>query len=267
MKIKLLIIFSKQRVLRWLNKNSAMLLIVPLVFAISHIAIGSGTMPNVPAIILSSDPLYSSASGDKPVLALALSVEFPTVGAQYMPSTTNATEDNSYLNTNEYLGYYDAEGCYSYNDVPTETPLSGQTIADYKRFVRVSEATNRMCLNEFSGNFLNWASSSAIDMLRLALTGGDRYIDTPTLTILQRAVLPHNGEGFPSGYAHFWNSTNFPGKKLLRNGGNFFGAVPQSMVTAAAMNDIWVVNDLNRIYFGISKSSEANSYTLGGPSW
>jgi type IV pilus assembly protein PilY1 len=34
---------------------------------------------------------------------------------------------------------------------------------------------------------MNWASSSAIDMLRLSLTGGDRIYDGDTQTILQRA--------------------------------------------------------------------------------
>lgn len=82
----------------------------------------------------------------------------------------------------QYLGYYDAESCYTYKNAPTETPVAPQTIADFKRFVRSGAATNRMCNNAFSGNFLNWASNSAIDMLRLSLTGGDRYIDTDSLT-------------------------------------------------------------------------------------
>ena len=48
-----------------------------------------------------------------------------------------------------------------------------------------------------------------------ALTGGDRYIDSASLTILQRAVLPN---GDPSSKC-LMNSTNFPGKQLLKNGG------------------------------------------------
>jgi type IV pilus assembly protein PilY1 len=141
-------------------------------------------------------------------MALALSVEFPTVGAQYV--TTGSTDD-TYSPDTEYLGYYDAEACYNYNDAPTETIPTGFVKADYKRFDRVGKATGRKCADAFSGNFLNWSSSSAIDMLRLALSGGDRYIDTPSLTILQRAVVP-NGDPIC-----MWNTSNFQAKQLKRN--------------------------------------------------
>ena len=263
---------------RWLRRRWVPWLMVPVIAAVSFVAISQGSPPNIPPVILSADPLYATTTGDKPALALALSVEYPTVGAQYV-DVPQATTDGSYTNAKEYLGYYDAESCYTYNNTPTETPTAPQTTADFKRFDRSGPAialsvpdatqptkTSRMCTNAFSGNFLNWASNSAIDMLRLALTGGDRYIDTPSLTILQRAVLP---DGDP---INFWNSTNFPGKQLLKSGGAsgtaYFGAVPTAMATAAGANDIWVVNRLNRIYFGTAKvgtdAGSAGSYTLGG---
>jgi type IV pilus assembly protein PilY1 len=250
--------------MRWLQKIRPVWLLIP-VAAVSFVALSTSSAPNIPEINLSADPLYSPNASDKPALALALSVEFPTVGAQYVQNP-NTPRDNSYSNSNEYIGYYDAEACYSYNNSPTETPASGLTAADYKRFDRIGAATSRKCADAFSGNFLNWASSSAMDMLRMSLTGGDRYIDTPTQTILQRAVLP---DGLPR---HFWNHANFPGKQLLRAGGrsgsNFFGAVPQVLVNAAGSNNIWVVNTLNKIYFGTAQvgtnSGSANSYSLGG---
>ncbi len=233
-----------------------------------------------PAVALSADPLYATAAGDKPVIALALSVEFPTVGAQYV-DVPNTTTDTSYSNLKEYLGYYDAESCYAYNDAPTETAMAPLTSDDYKRFVRTGPAlplspadparptvTSRKCSNAFSGNFLNWSSNSAIDMLRLALTGGDRYIDTPTLTVLQRAVIPN---GDPT---CMWNSTNFPAKKLAKDGGgtgSYWGAVPTAMITAAGSQDIWVANRLNQIYFRAGGSpngscGDQSGYTLGGAS-
>jgi type IV pilus assembly protein PilY1 len=67
-----------------------------------------------------------------------------------------------------------------------------------------------------------------------------------------------------------WNTTNFPAKQLARNGGGggaYWGAVPVSMRTEAAANDIWVANTLNRIYFGTSRTGNCNNtgaYTLGG---
>ncbi|WP_280192410.1 pilus assembly protein [Delftia sp. PS-11] len=231
-----------------------------LAITTSFLATGTGTPPSIPQVTLSQDPLYAATVVDKPTIALALSVEFPTVGAQYV--TTTAT-DSTYSNTNEYLGYYDAESCYTYNDAPTETPATGLTAADYKRFDRSGAAVARKCTNAFSGNFLNWASSSAIDMLRLSLSGGDRYIDTDNLTILQRALLP-NGDPIC-----MWNSNNFPAKQLTKDGGgtnSYWGAVPQAMITQANGNDIWVANTLNRIYFGTSSGGgcgNTGSYTLG----
>lgn len=228
-----------------------------LAMVTSFIVIGSDAPPNIPAVSLATEPLYAATTVDKPTMALALSVEFPTVGAQYV--TTGST-DNSYSPDTEYLGYYDAEACYNYNDSPTETIPTGYVKADYKRFDRVGKATGRKCADAFSGNFLNWSSSSAIDMLRLALSGGDRYIDTPSLTILQRAVVP-NGDPIC-----MWNTNNFQAKQLVRDGGAYKGAVPTNMRTAAGNNDIWVANTLNRIYFGTSRAGGCNdtsTYKLG----
>jgi type IV pilus assembly protein PilY1 len=243
--------FARPRTLAWLG--------LPLVAAVVAVSIAavSSTAPNIKSIALASDPLYATTSGDKPALALALSVEYPTVGAQYTPG---GDSDNTYTNLTEYIGYYDADACYSYNNAPTETLATGFNASDYKRFDRVlsSTRTDRKCDDGFSGNFLNWASSSAIDMLRLALSGGDRYIDTADLTILQRAVLP-NGDPIC-----MWNSTNFPSKRLPRNGGGngtYWGAVPAKMIAAAGTNDIWVANTLNRIYFGTARGGNCGSPT------
>ena len=265
---------------QWLRKNALALVAAPLAVTASLMALSSTTAPNIAVLPLSADPLYAAAGGDKPALVLALSVEFPTVGAQYVDVPRN-TSDGSYSNTKEYLGYYDAESCYTYNNAPTETPVAPLTASDYKRFDRSGPAialtvadaaqptrTSRKCANAFSGNFLNWASSSAIDMMRLALTGGDRYVDTSALTILQRAVIP-NGDPMC-----MWNSSNFPGKQLSRGDGTsgsyFFGAVPTAMQTAAGTNDIWVANTLNGIYFGTSMAGGCGStgdYTLTSSAW
>jgi type IV pilus assembly protein PilY1 len=248
----------------WVDRRALLIAAGVLACAASLIAIGQSGPPNIPPTNLSSDPLFAAAGGDKPAMALALSVEFPTVGAQYV-AAPGASTDATYSNVKEYLGYYDAESCYNYNKSPTETPIAGQTASDYKRFDRIGAATSRMCTDAFSGNFLNWASNSAIDMLRLALSGGDRYIDKPDLTILQRAVIP-NGDPIC-----MWNSGNFPAKQLQKDGGGsgkYWGAVPAKMVTEATGNDIWVANTLNRIYFGKVRGgscTSTSSYSLGTP--
>jgi len=246
------------------NRSLLTSLVVLLVATVLTFIVRSQTVaPSIPPVALSSEPLYASSTGDKPTLSLALSVEYPTVGAQYLDQPNGIT-DATYANTNEYLGYYDAESCYSYNDTPTEIPTAGLTASDYKRFDRSGAATSRKCTNAFSGNFLNWASNSAVDMLRLALSGGDRSIDTPSLTLLQRAMIP-NGDP-----VCMWNQSNFPAKQLLKDGGGlgtYWGAIPVVLVAQAAGSDVWVANTLNQIYFGSSRAgscSDTSTYTLGG---
>ncbi|MCW5230601.1 pilus assembly protein [Verminephrobacter eiseniae] len=223
------------------------LALIPL----SWMAIGEESAPpNIPAVDLATVPLFAEMTVDKPAMTLALSVEHPTVGAEY--NVAGGGDDTSYNTGTEYLGYYDAEGCYTYNNRPTEVLAPGGQIADYKRFDRTGSADKRRCTNAFSGNFLNWASGSAIDMYRLALSGGDRSIDTPTLTILQRAMIPNGDPICMWRYGYY-----FPKKILRRDGGGtgaYWGAVPASMITDANDSDIHVLNTLNRIYFGTSRS-------------
>jgi type IV pilus assembly protein PilY1 len=92
------------------------------------IAVSDTPPPSIPAIPLAAEPLYARGARAKPTLTLALSVEFPTVGAQFVnPAASNinstncndnpaACNDDSYVATTEYIGYFDAESCYEYNN-------------------------------------------------------------------------------------------------------------------------------------------------------
>ena len=247
------------------RKFTPWLLGLLLLVGVYFLATGQSGPPSIQSITLSTEPLFAAASGDKPTLALALSVEYPTVGAQYRESTYDVAQ--------EYLGYYDADSCYAYNNAPTETAVTPNVASDYKRFDRLGPAVSRRCTGSsdgFSGNFLNFASSSSIDMLRLALSGGDRLVDTGSAsssqTILQRAVLS-NGDP-----VCMWNdSSTFPAKNLPRDSGNYLGAVPTVMRTAANAStaDIQIANTLNRIYFGTVQGGgcgNTSSYSLGNSS-
>lgn len=214
---------------RWLKGLSAV--------ALGAAVLGSviGAPPVLPEIDLATEPLYARGARAKPTLTLALSVEFPTVGAQYV-DVPHATVDSSYSTTVEYIGYFDADSCYVYNN-------NGD--ASLRRFDRSGAATTHKCGGiAFSGNFMNWASSSAIDILRYALTGGDRVVDTDTLTVLQRAYLPMTSA---NNNTQFWNGQNFPSKKISN-------AVAQDSLPIGMLGthtgDVFVANCANRIHFG-----------------
>ncbi len=232
----------------WLSSKNAWRLVffaLPALAAVSYFAVGQVSPPSIPVINLAPEPLYAKGTRDKPTLTLALSVEFPTVGAQYV-STPGATTDNSYAQATSYLGYFDVDSCYTYVDTPTA--VTGYSTADLKRFDRSGPATNHGCGGTgFSGNFMNWATSSAIDVLRLGLTGGDRIVDTQDLTVLQRAVLRNGG---------FYNDSNFPAKQLVAS--LISDAVPATL-SSASTGDIWVANCLNRVHFGTQSTGNCNS--------
>jgi len=210
----------------------------PLIVVAGGVAIiGQSAVAPPPTVSLAAEPLYARGARAKPTLSLALSVEFPTVGAQYR----NAT----YVVTDTYIGYFDSESCYTYNNTAT-----------VRRFDRSGPATNHTCGGAgFSGNFMNWATGSAIDVLRYGLTGGDRVLDTSSETVLQRAVL-YNSDFYN-------NATYFPSKRLLS--AQVAGAVPAALATSG---DIYIANCLNHVNFGTqaagSCATPGNNGNLGG---
>jgi type IV pilus assembly protein PilY1 len=120
------------------------------------------------------------------------SVEWPTIDSLANIATT-------YTAANTYTGYFDANKCYNYNYSATET-------SRYFYPVSVSGAghTCSAASKQWSGNFLNWATTQTIDPFRKALTGGYRVpgpnaTEIATETYLEKARSDGNtGDGiFP----------------------------------------------------------------------
>jgi len=200
-----------------------------------------------PALMLSDTPLYLGGSRVHPNLLLDLSVEFPTVKAAY-------SDLNDYNKTNEYLGYFNSKKCYINGGYKNFTLINsvGNNTSDANgfatRFASWSDMQNGYFYavkdadrnfecdgSGFSGNFMNWASSSSIDMLRLSLTGGDRVVDSASQTILQRAFLP----------SVFYNSGYFPKKAVSATSTM---SAPR-MVTPYNVAKLYILNCENRIIF------------------
>lgn len=122
-------------------------------------------------VTISQFPLITSG-GAADNLVLIPSVEWPTVN-----SFANIGE---YNNNTYYGGYFDSNKCYEYSYNANEKE---------RHFYPVDEANNYACPgdNEWSGNFLNWATTQTIDSFRYALTGGYRVKDTTTETWLEKA--------------------------------------------------------------------------------
>ncbi len=147
---------------------------------------------------------------------LALSVEFPT-------AITRAHQED-FDTTKKYLGYFDSNKCYDYIGTAKDGYFkpAGFTGANYT------------CLDQWSGNFMNWATMQGIDTFRWVLTGGLRIVDEPKLfanasgtplgtTILERAMASTQGD-----------SDNFPDR-----------SIPKSLVGSyTGLKDDFLENDL-----------------------
>ena len=188
-------------------------------------------------VTLSTSPLYGGQSAP-PNLVVATSVEFPTVGSAYLGI--------GYDNTATYLGYFDPTKCYTY------TSSSGG-------YFSVSSAATaaHTCVLQFSGNFMNWATMSAIDEFRYAMTGGNRVNESgpSSGTIIERAYLPDgNVSGVPSFYAY---GSNFPRQSLTP---------AQALVNTPIVTllTLYVTNCKTYVYFGTTTGGNCSSPDTAG---
>ena len=144
-------------------------------------------------------PLTATSSFPSNVM-LAVSVEFPTMGSAYKGSRGNAlltspvgatVVDSFYTPGTRYVGYWRSERCYSYDAAVS---------AGFFYEVSDSNTTSFACAGtQWSGNFLNWAITSAIDVFRSTLSGGYRSVDDASTTVLERAFLTSNVRSTGSG--------------------------------------------------------------------
>lgn len=133
-----------------------------------------------------------SFAAQPPLVMLATSLDhqlFMKAYTDYSDINNDGTLDTTYNNNIEYYGYFYSDRCYKYSST------NG-------RFYRVRNASNHQCgqYNEWSGNFLNWATMSRIDILRKVLYGGYRSTDTASLTVLERSFITRDVHAFAKVY-------------------------------------------------------------------
>ena len=194
-----------------------------------------------PVLNLATDPLL----GLRPVhpnVLVSLSVEFPTVGAAYREDVRN------YSAARRYVGYFNPDLCYEYR-------------SDAQVFVGVSTAASpaagdRSCRGGFSGNFMNWATMSAMDIFRMTLTGGRRVLDEVNVTVLERAWIPTASSGsapalYP-GVADFYASPGTFPRRTVQAGlaGDDVAPVDPASVLPFAQPRVTVVSCRDEVLIG-----------------
>ncbi|WP_424683828.1 pilus assembly protein [Frateuria sp. YIM B11624] len=91
--------------------------------------------------------------------------------------------DTTYQDAFDYSGYFDSGLCYSYG---SDVFKASASATDDNGNGKAHECDG----TAWSGNFLNWAAMSRIDVLRLVLYGGNRSTDTKDTTVLERSYIP-----------------------------------------------------------------------------
>jgi type IV pilus assembly protein PilY1 len=149
------------------------------------------------AAVLDS-PLFLT-NGVDPNVLLNMSIEVPMGGAAYndqagkldggtqcngRSTILGASTGTCYFPKETYIGYFDSEKCYNYNN-------------SNQYFEPVSAVLNskRECPGNknggFSGNFMNWATMTSVDMFIKTATGGNRIVDESSgdnpRTVVRRA--------------------------------------------------------------------------------
>ncbi len=105
-------------------------------------------------------------------------------GWKLLNATEGAKQGNFYI---DYYGYFDSYTCYTYN-------------ATNHRFEPSEKTATKKCTSKWSGDFLNYLTTSRMDALRKVLYGGTRSTDTATETVLRRAYIPQDAHSWGKEY-------------------------------------------------------------------
>ena len=131
---------------------------------------------------------------------------------EYTDLNGDGIPEVTYLHSYQYYGFFDSNKCYTYNTASNQ--FNPSALAD--------KITN-FCSGAWSGNFLNWATMTRMDVVRKILYGGYRAVDLPNETVLERAYLPTDAHAF----AKFYDGT---------------GGATVSQVTPFAVSSVTICN-------------------------
>ncbi|NVM89218.1 type IV pilus assembly protein PilY1 [Variovorax sp. SG517] len=156
--------------------------------------------PNLPMVVLNVSKDYSM---------------FSRAYTDYEDLNFDGSIDYFFLPYFKYYGYFDPTKCYSYggtgaagNFIPAKlaekVTVAGDPAGSPRYYCAEAGARSSSL---WSGNFLNWATMSRMDVLRKILYGGLRSTDeagssqNPGKTVLEMAFVPRNSQA----YAKYYN--------------------------------------------------------------
>jgi len=227
------------------------------------------------AVNLTPLPPYLTETKGSPMVMLNLSRDHQLSYKAYNEFSDldgDGTIETQYSHAYSYYGYFDSERCYSYSTA-TNTYVPTRKVDSTTRYCNYGGAI----VNEWSGNFLNWATMTRMDVVRRILYGGFRITDSDTSTVLQRAHLPTDAHAFSKYYNNtdIASLTPFSGTSEIticnatfKNGTNRYShdAIgPPAMLVANGNFSLWNSNERWQCYWSEDKSaSNGNNSTITG---
>lgn len=174
-------------------------------------------------------PPNITGSTNKPMMMLASSKDhtlFSPIYTDYEDIDGDGILDTDFKPTYKYYGYFDSSKCYLYS-------LSdGRFNPHSAAVVKTGRMTCSSSAKLWSGNFLNWATMSRLDVIRKMLYGGKRSTDgvvgssgAASVTVLERANLSQDSHSFVKVYfgQDIRDYTPFTPSDLVRNEGENAG--------------------------------------------
>ena len=163
------------------------------VAAASMLPVGSQAASTYTNSQFASIPMNLTSNDAIPLVMLNMSRDHQLsykAYTDYADLNGDGTPETTYTDTIEYYGYFDSAKCYTYNTSDgrfNPTGLAGGT-------------NKHHCSGQWSGNFLNWATMTRMDVVRKLLYGGKRSTDTAVMTVLERQYLPTDAHSFAKYY-------------------------------------------------------------------
>ena len=211
--------------IRWIQS-------VCLTVALCAASVAWADPPLTSATVYPAVPPNITTDSAKPMLMLVASKDHTLFGPMFTDFEDldgDGTIEVTFKPDFKYYGYFDPTKCYTYTS-NIFSPDTNASVSD-GRYV---------CTGKWSGNFLNWATMTRLDILRKILYGGQRYTDSATETILQVARLSQDSHSFVKYYRgeDINDYTPFSKTELTKTGGsNAKVYAGLSMCIRASVND------------------------------
>lgn len=169
--------------------NAKRILLVLLLGYLPASALAALNLSQIPLFIASTEPRIMLVSSRDHQLSIKAYTDYSDIDS-------NGTLDITYNDSITYYGYFDSNKCYNYASSRFEP--AGYVLG-FDSTNPDNPPSNHHCSGQWSGNFMNWATMTRMDVMRKAFYGGYRSTDTTgasAVTVLERHFLPVDVHAF-----------------------------------------------------------------------